>query len=78
MGRPVVTTTHAAATVGGTADLDLLAAPTAPEVAALIAGLKGRGDLDGIVVAGRDHLEVAFSTAAHDEAVDALLDAMGR
>ena len=78
MGRPVVTTTHSAATVGGTADLDLLAAPTAPEVAALIAGLKERVDLDGIVVAGRDHLEVAFSTAAHDEAVDALLDAMGR
>ena len=77
MNRCVVTTDVSAATVGGSADLDLLAGPTPDEVAALIADLPHRGDLEGIAAAGRDHLTLAFSADAHDEAVDALLDAMG-
>ena len=52
---------------------EVMTTPTA----ALIADLPHRGDLEGIAAAGRDHLTLAFSADAHDEAVDALLDAMG-
>jgi len=73
-GCPVVTTPASAATVGGTDGVDVLVGADPAEVAAILAGLGGRADLEGLVERGRSGLEQRFGSDEHDRRARGLVD----